>query len=405
MQIAVATVDTTDPNYHAAPALNDLVSFNVYWADATPTDKNPIFINDVHVVQLWKDILDGKFGYIYSTTDIRPPGKSIGDPKRTIPYDSATFTAFIADTSIPKARFVISSPMAINEFIEKYICQPFNLAYRIDESGQVVPIDMRLPVSLSGILTITDADLEAEQEPTWSIDRQTAITQIAVKYYEDEPQAAQRLAGASAAPALVQITQQVYNEISLGQLDLGDKAFTIDALGLRYTNWDSTTGQTRLNYILSEIPRQISCLRMMFGSAAMEVSLPCKRTSNTDAKIGDWRFIAVSKLLDPALNKRGGTRLMRCVGRSEDKSVRNLDFIDAGPNAVAVAPAAVSVTSFTYTGDSSPNRHSAQLSVTLNASNQRAVVQIAATPTSAGSPPSATSPLWATPGRPFTASG
>src|SRR5205807_5606336 len=62
--IGLAELATTEPGYLAMPATSTVVDFYV-WSNQAPTPKNPLLIADTHPAQIWKDILDGYYGFLW----------------------------------------------------------------------------------------------------------------------------------------------------------------------------------------------------------------------------------------------------------------------------------------------------------------------------------------------------
>lgn len=135
-----------------------------------------LLLSDVHPVQLWADLLDGKFSRLNQD----------GTVARTFPRNSAAFATLIADQSYPPCRFVVPEPAKLQEWVEKNILHPFGLGQYLNESGEVVPVDLRPPQSSPTSTTITNADL-TDDAPQWSIDREQAVSVLQVRTYRDTP--------------------------------------------------------------------------------------------------------------------------------------------------------------------------------------------------------------------------
>jgi hypothetical protein len=169
------------PGYLAMPADLAVVQFYVT-RDLPPTADSPLLIGDVHPVQLLADLIDGKFSLLKSDGSARAmapransPGWSTGDPWKPL----------IDDTSFGYFRGAIPESARANDWIEKALCQIYQLAYRLNGAGQVELIDLRRSASTSSGGTITDTHL-AELAPTWKVSRESAMTGAEVTYYVDE---------------------------------------------------------------------------------------------------------------------------------------------------------------------------------------------------------------------------
>lgn len=400
--VGIRELDPSDADYMVLPEAGAMVRVEVI-AREPASARSPIFIDDVHPVQLWQDLLDGKLGRL----------KGDGAPSWSIPYDSARFAELIADETFPRARFIIDEPWKLNAFVEEQICLPFGLAYRLDEDGEVYPIDMRMPSAVPAVPTIVDADLVAGESPGWSHERSSAITQFEVTYYSDRAITAEELtANAEERPSvpagMIQSLDHPYIPFDgEGIADYGENGLRIDARGLRATvavdakgGEIGADGQERLEKIQRQAAQLVADLSGPFGRGAMTAQLVCRRRASTnDCYPGDWRIVDVDVLPDPASNLRGGNRLMRCIERREEGPRIHLTFFDAGPGTVALSPSLGSVTLIT-----SLNRPALEVPVTLNAAGQAAVVQFACTDPSVAVRPAETSELW-TFGARLTSSG
>lgn len=382
-EILLSPVAATDPNFLALPPNGTAVEVRILITADKPSPAAPMLITDVHRGQLWKDLLDGKFGIL------KPDGSVL----QAFGYDSTAFTTLIADTSLPKERFYITGGAKLADWMEKNVCQP-DLSYYLDAQGHVVPVDFRRPTSLGGLITVTDADLFEGETPAWSQDRASAITRVEASFYVDRvfaPDGAElEISQDVPVPAaLIQPEQQTFIIADFGRSDLGQKVFTLDLQGFRVMPGEVQEGQNRLLWLLGRIQSALEELRNPFGSGVAAATLPCRRTANTkDWWPGQWRLVAVSALPDPGSNKRGGTRLMRCTRRVEDGPRIRFETQDAGPNTIANAP-----TLGSFTTDPADVRHGVSIPVTLNAQSEPVVVEIAVTAIG-GSVPGATASAW-----------
>lgn len=403
---------TSDSKYVAATAfsVSDQVFFWIIPGKAQRVTKSfPIFIDNVHPVQLWKDLLDGKFGYL-SANDT---------PTRTYPYDATAFDALIADTRFGLARFIITDTEKIADFIEKQLCLPFNLTYRIDNLGRVVPVDMRPPDAAVSVTTITDADLSQEELPEWSIDRSSAITRIVFKWFSDiatsVPTAYADVAKTIVTsgneiidlpPGLLSSSENELMVLDFGNTDLPDNTLEIEAKGYRagpspYEIAGATLADLQFKAVWIErtLLNIANAFRSVFSRGKVELTLKCRRTANTDRLPGQFVLLDIDVLPDPNSNLRGGVRLVRVVERTEDGPRRILRVVDSGQNVVANAPVIGTIT--TETGNT---RHGVVVPITVNAQVDPVIVQYAVTTTGVGTAPTDTDGRWTT-GQRLTASG
>jgi hypothetical protein len=406
-QVGLQALPVGSPNYAAMPVDGTAVEFYVT-GDDKPTKTFPLFITDIHPVQLWKDLLDGKFGYLVG-----------GAAYRKIAYDSAAFDALIADTSIPVQRFRITKTWKLVEFLEQCICKPNNLAYRLDALGRVVPLDLRLPTALP-TLSIVDADLVLSEKPQWDTDSGSIVTRVEATYYAEEKKDPTKWSSRSkdqsnypdenggtvseVDPAPLYIPADLRQEAELG----GAQKYEVNAMGFRFFPEElaplpGNTGNTlasvppilrpglrsRQEWIRSFLDRLASEVRGLFGNGASYLDVLCGRTANVLAvDVGTWVKVNVSVQPNPASNMRGGERVALCVERSEEGTTIRLKFLDGGESLVAVTPVLGAVALTTGATD-----NSVTVPLTLNASTEPVVVDAALVDSGAARPAEG-SPLW-----------
>lgn len=408
-----ATTSADPPGYLAMPPNTTPVTFhcilNGPTGDGIAEIGGVLVIDDVHPVRFWRDLLDGYYGYLWKYGEQLPTGVVVGDAKRVIPYSTTQFStgvaaALINDATIPNARFIITKKDRLDQWIEKHILQPYQLGYYVDGNGRVIPVDLRRPTSLPS-LTIADADLVEHQSPEWMHDRASAVTRVIAKYYQDWPNGmlgsrvdVRNLPRASAVASMkfpqmsgfFQTAADTLELLDLGNADASESELQIDAQGFRASPKETSQGHDRLTQLRQTLTGLIQNLQQPYGSGAQVIVLPCRRTTNTaTCQVGDLRLLGVSVLPDTATFKRGGTRLVRCVERSEDGPVIRLTFLDLGESVTALPPT-VGVVSQS-TGDP---RHAVQSPITLNASTQPAEIQYAVTTGGSTAPPGSTDALW-----------
>lgn len=389
-----AVSSTSDPYYVALPNSGDTADAATLTCEVrqaapptTETSTPRIILADVHPVTVWRDLLDGEFSRL----------SAAGAVTRSFPYDTSAFTTLIADTSFPLCRFVIDRPAKLQDWVEEHILRPFGLGMYLNASGQVVPLDLRPPQSTPSSSTITDADLVTETRLAWEIDREEAITVLRVKTQTDYPLNVAALYLGDPIPdfsaALFTSAETEWVYPSFGNSDLGERTETIPAAGLRDFAGEMVTAgsavQSRTEWVRSQADAVQLFFQAPYASGPMYVTLPCRRTANTDIQPGGWIVCQATKLPDPGSNERGGDRLLRCIERTENGLTRTLRCVDAGPGTIATAP-----TVATPAQEASNTKHGITVTVTLNASSEAATLWINATDTSTGSVPSATDAGW-----------
>ena len=409
-QLFFSELATTEPGYLVMPPDGTTIDWYV-WTSAPATPAVPILITDTHPVQVWKDILDGYYGFrwLWAERESLPAGVNLGDPQRTVAYDTAAFATLIADARFPKARFLLTQAPDAWDWIEKNILQPYGLGFYLDATGKVVPIDLRLPVAadLAGVPTLTDADLiEAVDAVGWAHDRALAITKAFATFYVDTPVppaalaalARQPVAGAQFGKSFPEFTNAMLSSVpsvveilNLGNADLGDNAVTIDASGFRAMPGEQIDNQDRLVWLIAKLQTMLQHLNAPYGNGGVPIVLKGRRTANvTPLQPGKLFLGTLSGLPDPSTNLRGGTRALRCTARTEDGLQITIEAIDLGLNQTAATP-----TLGAPAQETGNTTNGASTAVTLNASSDPVEVQYAVTDPSVGSAPADGASLWA----------
>lgn len=395
-QMEIAPVAATDPNFLALPPDGTAVTISIVLAADDPNDTAPLILGDASSFQIFKDILDGKFGYL----------SAAGGALWTIPYLASSadhdsggrlgLNDLIADQTFPTNRFYITERAAVaKDWAQGALCKPNNWCYRTDGFGRIVPIDLRRPTTLTGLLVVADADVVEGEPFRWEQARSTALTQVDAYFYIDHPltpDGREVVPGtnAGAPPARLAPERRHLIIADFGRTDLGQRGTTIDAIGFRTLPYEVTQGQARQDWLVAKLAAAIEELRTPFGSGAARTTLACRRTANTnDWQIGDWRLLQVSWIPDPGSNLRGGTRLVRCISRAPDGPLLRIGIEDAGPNVIAVAP-----TFGTPGTDATDAKRGITLPVTLNAAGEPVVIRYAITATSVGTRPADTDAGW-----------
>ena len=399
-----------------------------------PNRSAPLYLTDQNPMQVWQDVLDGYFGRQYQPGDAIPTGKSVGDAKRAVPYTATSGTAFhklenATDRDpLPTVRFRLTEQMTAREFFEK-TGQFLGLSYRLEPAlnGSVpecrfVPVDMRLPTAaaIAGITTITDADIDTSALPSWDQNRTDAVTQFQVDWYDDLSVDLSNLSdlskiihflGGRVTLAVPEVSASLLDELpnrevvpDLGSLlNLGDRKLTIDAFGLRGTAEleDVIEGIHAESYAQKQAQRVVEFYRTQFGTGPMTLGFRCRRTANTSSLWpGDWVYLDVDVVPDPATNVRGGTRLVQILERQEEGLLISFTGLDAGAGAACLAP-----TIATPTQTSGATAHSIDVGVTVNAASEPVEVRTSVQATSYGtSPPADTDSSWINAGRVKTTS-
>lgn len=384
--LGIEPLDGTDPDFMAQIADGTTVNYRLLF-NGRPTKALPFIVDDVHPVQLWKDILLGYFGLL--DTD--------GSPLEGVSIDTPAFDALIADTTFPTARFLIEKPPERNKWIEDHICKPYNLAYYLNGSGEVVPVDMRPPTTLAGVPTIVADDIDVGSPPRWSPDKSAAITSILVQHYADRLLPTEEIVAETSefpdvSPIRIESQEHEIELLNIGNPALiNEQQHKIEAIGFRSTEDETIDGISRLEYNRRKLTELIQQLRAPFGDGLTTISIDARRVTSqvTTVKPGDYRIIDVDELPDAATNLRGGPRVAQCLEVGERGRIASLYLMDLGANTVAVAPT-LGVLSLV----SGRTREAVRVPVTINAQGEPAVVWFAVTDTGVGTRPAEGSSLW-----------
>lgn len=391
-RIGISALSATDPNYIALPP--DGVQCDWFlFPTGGPTSAAPIFINDVHVVQFIKDLLSGNFHYLNSD----------GTPTRSVKFNTANFDALLADTTFQKVRMIIDAKATLNDFLEKFICKSFGLAYYFNGAGEFTLVDLRSTSTLPDVATITDTDLvEDPNAVDWGQARDSAVTRVDVTYYKDDYVAPSydQYHGENGRfpdvnPTSVAITKVPFFLLDEGPRaqDLGEYKQEIDAKGIRTAGnnlqWEQlhTVGTSSYTAVEQRLLQMIREFRTPFATGLQEVTLKARRNSAADCQIGDRRYIDISTIPNPTSNQRGGIHLMICTGRVEDGLVLNMDFSDLGQAINATVPA------ISAAANGVDAQHQIDVTVTINGQAEPAIIEMAAVDLG-GARPAETSGLW-----------
>jgi hypothetical protein len=320
------------------PVDGTAITFYVAAADDTPiSDSSPLFIQDVHPIQLWADILDGKFS-IPMRTSARAPGATRHLRRRPVGLREQ----FLAD--LPNVRFIITQIAKANDWIEKNICQPFNLEYRFDGQGRVVPIDLRVSSSTAVSGAIVDSDLvELPKGGRRMAPRRSSASNVT--YHVDMPKLFENLI--DSADAYPDIAANLIDTIDPSLLVLNPN--TVVTRGTPATRSPRSTRKARgsprastqggaatlLNIDkLSKIRSRSTTLLAPFAGGAVVIPLRLRRSSAfaTSGREGQFWTITASSVPDPATSggQRGGARVGLCLSRNERGLAVEATFLDVG---------------------------------------------------------------------------
>lgn len=385
-RLYLSDLEVQDDTLAAPSTASIVVQVALEWV-APPTVAAPLVIADVHPATLFRDILDGKFGHLTAA----------GAVLQAVPYDTASYTALSGDTTFPNFRGIIEDREQVGlDWLEDHLFKPFGIGYRLNAAGQVVMLDLRRPVSSAGVLTIGNTDVApAAGPPGWEVDGAGAVTRVDASYYVDhrlDLVEVREDAGRKAPAVPVTLLKPYRSEMVILHTDLTDLGVhetKVDAIGHRAQPGERVDQVAREVAVQQQLKAVAEDLAGPFGRGPITITLPLRRTANGDAWPGDLRLLDVDEVPDPSTNLRGGTRLVRCVGRMEDGPVIHGTFQDYGLNVTAGVP-----TIGTLALNAAEPNHAVDVPVTLNADGDPVLVEFAVTDTSTGTAPAETSSLW-----------
>lgn len=386
---------TGSVGYLAMPPATTAVEVTIE-AEGAASKQEPLIVDGLTWPQMWKRLLQGYFGFLWTPPEELPGGVAYGDPRSAVAFDTAKFATLEADTRFPPMRWFFTKRESRGKVIDREN-RIANLAYYRDGTGKIVPVDLRLPSDVSATPTIADSDLvipDGGQWPTWSYDREQAVTRVDGAYYTDLPQSVDDL---NASPDRYPVLKTgVFDElrypvevIDLGNSDVGDEPYELDATGFRTMAGESLNGQARGIYLQRRLIDLALETARPFQAGETIAVLPVRRGGAGDAQPGELRKCTVTTLVDPGTNKRGGTRLVQVLERTPRKAWIDLTVIDLGLSTTAQTPALAAPAQ--EAGNTTSGATSA---VTLGAGGHPVEVHYAVTETSVGAAPAEGAAEW-----------
>jgi hypothetical protein len=401
--LAVRRWDMWVPDYYdieemdggaAVPADGTDIRFQVF--DAGPVNAgSPILLDNVHIVELLQDLVDGHFG----------PLNDDGTPRHPVARDASSWAPLLADATLPRVTAIIDEPANLREFVETRLARAARLALHPGPDGKVRLLDLRRPTTIAGLATITDADLVgapgnaltryAAGEAVTSIELRTQkFESMTLEQLEDLDEDFPDVPGSGLATSA---RKEIH--LALGDtrtLDFGRKPYEIDmtALSMPKANGGTKGAPTVIQTALKLrhlMERLVLDFFAMFDRGATYHTVLGRRASQLeDIEVGDRALLACRNLLDPVTNLRGGTRVGVCVDKQEDDGRIVGVFADLGASDAADVP-----TSTALTADADPALcpHYVHQDITLNADGDPVRVDYATVPI--GDPrPADASALW-----------
>lgn len=358
-----------------------------------------VLLSEVHPVKLLADLCDGLYGQMKA--DGSPSYPFRRDPTNPI------WAQLIGDLSIGVGRWIVPKTVKFDEWVPDNLLKSFHLAYYIDESGYLVPVDMR-PKAPGSVPVITDDDLFAvDDSELYETDLKDAITRVDVSYYGDERlsdfyPAQQPGPFPDLPPGLLRSTEHVADVPARDAevRDLGLRPMVVKAGGLRYTH-DATTvrGQQDAFFKGQEAARLAQTLLGQYLRGPKVLKLRCRRTAvPAGTRLGDLRTVKASDTVSPDSLLYDWPVLGRCIEKTEDREEIRLVFELAGlgtPGSPGTPKRAADPTlGIPVLGAAAANGHSIDVPVTLNADGDLVELAFAITDQTVAVIPAEADPAW-----------
>lgn len=385
--VGIKELPSADPNHLTLPSDGDEVEIAIA-ADRPPSEEAPLLIDDVHPATLMEDILAGKFSHLDDDGSVR----------WSVPRDATAFSTLQGDSSFPDCRFVITEPMEAKEAITELLGEPFRIGRRWNGSGELVPVDIRVPDSTSGLTTIGNSDVDITgSAPKWRHSRRDAVTLVEVVHYIDELKELGSIRKDSTEypalrPVQIESTEAPVRVLDVGDPSLGVQLHEIDARGIRVLTTEGTKeDQDAARRKLKQIKALVQEYRVPYGDGPEYIEVPLRRTFDAESlNVGESFILDVDEIPDPATSKRGGARVCMVTGLRKDRGNVILTAVDLYASSTAAAPTVGNPSAVS----GSDGRFILEFDVTLNGSGDPARAEIAVTPTSTSSRPADAAKAW-----------
>lgn len=380
------------PTGHAdRMALVNATTYEGYIVNAGPPRRgSPLLIDHVNNIQLWRDIQAGLFGHMGDD------GEPIAD---AVSIDESVATLFEDSFVSTDLRFLITEPQDQQAFCEQQIFIPSGIAARTNRDGEVELIYTRLREIATGVV-ITPSTLPSAA--CVSIRKSLGqkilggVTIKGVTYgftdeldlelKEEERTRQENKSGAffDAPGGGVYSRETKITFLGARAHQVGEAPHEINVLGIEppklYPGFDldSIVYDQEVKIVQGSSHQLFHTLARSlldwFEDGAGEVTLVCRRISEVEAlDQGDFIVVDADEIPNPSSNVRGGPRLYMILEREENFQEVRFILLDAGPNQSPVAP---TIGAISLVGSPQTNP---QVTVTLNANSDRALLEYAVT--------------------------
>lgn len=304
-------------------AVDDDVTFRLYFKDIEPSETNPLHIALEDPIQTLKDVYDLQYG---------------GDV--AVRYDSNVFSAWDASTNpqgllghplIPDMEWRITAPKNLAEWSEA-LYKALKLVPFRNAAGELAPAFIRLPFDVDpSALPVIDADV-ASKVPTWNHGMGQVVTSIRGTFdtYRQLSRGEIEKDREWAADLIV-ATRQESRPFTHDRIDeIGTHAHEI--------HFDGLHGVGSVESHLLGLSRDIFD---RFGDGAVDGDI--EGLSAVDVAAGEWVVLSGLPTPNPATGSRGGDRVVQILTREVPAVGRNYRYLDGGPSLAALTTPSVAI--------------------------------------------------------------
>lgn len=326
------------PDTHPRPQLADAVSLHAPTAE--PSEVLPYHVG------MAGDRYGTPTGSIHPFELCRRIYEDIG-----VRFDNAALQALIDDDSYPEIAIRVTSKQKAFEFLEENIYKPFGVVPFINNNGEISPKSVRLPQNLNtdALFSFNNSNLAEEGHPTFEHTSRDVVNSIRFHYQSlisrfgrIDPEASPFSARASRdwwADGLMGRDAHHDVDISEGQSSsvFGKNRLEVELHGVDAGGW-SNLGAYFTDFVQPLAPT----LESLFNKITPEVFNRFKdgpiRGSftgllSTDVvEPGDFVLLENTTLPNPAINARGGGRIVQIVSKDRSVTGPTFSFIDVGPS-------------------------------------------------------------------------
>jgi hypothetical protein len=294
-------------------------------------------------------------------------------------YKTAAFTTLQQNPKFGRVYFRITGPEMMDQWLERRLYAPFNVAPLLDSSGQVTPTALHLPQNAdpNTYTSLTATNLRGPH-PSWAHPSRETVTSLV---FQTEGVAAEPSSEFSAADRLLQTTgtiRKTHDTLqTLGKHEVNFMLPMFANIPHVILHFPLVTGDVApsAQSISSMMAREVFD-RYGDGPILTDVQALAAVDATTNGRINPGQFVVMNlgTYPNPATLARSGTRILQVLSRSYDPRGPVFSLLDAGPN---LAP--TSAPSLAVVRSSQSTRHGVKVTVSGLAAGSRFMVQLAKT--------------------------